>query len=54
MAGLGLGLDADELRAWGKEQLAAAKVPSRFTFVAELPRNTLGKVVKPDVAKLFA
>jgi malonyl-CoA/methylmalonyl-CoA synthetase len=46
-------LDADELRAWGKTQLAAAKVPTRFTFVADLPRNTLGKVVKPEVAKLF-
>jgi malonyl-CoA/methylmalonyl-CoA synthetase len=50
----GADLDADGLRAWGKEQLAAAKVPSRFTFVAELPRNTLGKVVKPQVAALFA
>ena len=39
----------DALRAWGKEQLAAAKVPSRFVFVDELPRNTLGKVVKPEV-----
>jgi malonyl-CoA/methylmalonyl-CoA synthetase len=47
------GLDADELRVWGKTQLAAAKVPTRFTFVAELPRNTLGKVMKPEVAKLF-
>jgi malonyl-CoA/methylmalonyl-CoA synthetase len=46
-------LDADELRAWGKEQLAAAKVPSRFVFVDDLPRNTLGKVVKPDVTRLF-
>jgi malonyl-CoA/methylmalonyl-CoA synthetase len=45
--------DADALRAWGKGQLAAAKVPTRFTFVAELPRNTLGKVVKPEVARLF-
>jgi malonyl-CoA/methylmalonyl-CoA synthetase len=46
-------LDADELRSWGKTQLAAAKVPTRFTFVPELPRNTLGKVMKPEVAKLF-
>jgi malonyl-CoA/methylmalonyl-CoA synthetase len=46
-------LDPEALRAWGKEQLAAAKVPTRFTFVTELPRNTLGKVVKPEVAKLF-
>ncbi len=49
----GSSLDGDELRAWGKQQLAAAKVPSRFVFVDELPRNTLGKVVKPEVARLF-
>ena len=42
------------LRAWGKERLAAAKVPSRFAFVAELPRNSMGKVTKADVGKLFA
>lgn len=45
--------DGDTLRAWGKECLAAAKVPSRFAFVEDLPRNTLGKVVKPEVVKLF-
>jgi malonyl-CoA/methylmalonyl-CoA synthetase len=44
---------AEELRAWGKQLLAPAKVPSRFVFVTELPRNTMGKVVKPDVATLF-
>ena len=46
-------LDADELRTWGKTQLAAAKVPTRFAFVADLPRNTIGKVMKPEVTKLF-
>jgi malonyl-CoA/methylmalonyl-CoA synthetase len=45
--------DADALRAWGKERMAAHKVPSRFAFVDELPRNTMGKVTKPDVAALF-
>ena len=45
--------DGDTLRAWGKERLAAAKVPIRFAFVQELPRNTLGKVVKTEVVKLF-
>ena len=44
---------ADALRAWGKERLAAAKVPSRFAFVTELPRNSMGKVTKADVGKLF-
>jgi malonyl-CoA/methylmalonyl-CoA synthetase len=46
-------IDADGLRAWGKEQLAAAKVPSRYVFVDDLPRNTLGKVVKKQVTRLF-
>ena len=45
--------DGDTLRGWGKERLAAAKVPTRFSFVQELPRNTLGKVVKSEVVKLF-
>jgi len=43
----------EELRAWGKGELAAAKVPSVFVFVDQLPRNSLGKVVKPDVKALF-
>ena len=46
--------DGDALRAWGKQRLAAAKVPTRFAFVEELPRNTLGKVVKSEVVKLFS
>jgi malonyl-CoA/methylmalonyl-CoA synthetase len=49
----GAELEGDELRSWGKRQLAPAKVPWRYVFVDELPRNTLGKVVKPDVSKLF-
>lgn len=49
----GRALDADALRSWGKQQLASAKVPTRFVFVDELPRNSLGKVVKPRVAELF-
>ena len=46
-------LTAEELRVWGKQQLAPAKVPSRFVIVAELPRNTMGKVTKTDVRALF-
>jgi malonyl-CoA/methylmalonyl-CoA synthetase len=47
-------LAVDELRAWSKQRLAAPKVPSRVVFVDELPRNTMGKVTKPEVAKLFS
>jgi malonyl-CoA/methylmalonyl-CoA synthetase len=44
---------SEALRSWGKARVAAHKVPSRFTFVGELPRNTMGKVTKPAVAALF-
>ena len=47
------GAEVDELRAWGKERMAAYKVPSRFVAVDELPRNALGKVVKSEVVPLF-
>ena len=45
--------DTARLREWGKQRLAAAKVPRQFAVVDDLPRNTLGKVLKPDVKKLF-
>jgi malonyl-CoA/methylmalonyl-CoA synthetase len=42
------------LRAWAKERLAAYKVPKRVLVLDELPRNPVGKVVKPELAKLLA
>ena len=39
-------------RSWGKERLAAAKVPTRPPSSTSSP-NTLGKVVKSEVVKLF-
>lgn len=39
-------LDADELRAWARERLAAYKVPSEVVIIAELPRTASGKVRK--------
>lgn len=50
----GTPLEGDALRAWGKARLADFKVPRVFLTVPELPRNALGKVVKPRVAELFA
>jgi malonyl-CoA/methylmalonyl-CoA synthetase len=44
---------ADDLRAWGKQRMAAYKVPSRFVVVDDLPRNALGKVVKAEIVPLF-
>ncbi len=42
-----------ELRDWARERLASYKVPRRVLRVGELPRNAMGKVVKPEVARLF-
>jgi malonyl-CoA/methylmalonyl-CoA synthetase len=40
---------AESLREWGKERLAPYKVPRVFHVVDELPRNEMGKVVKPTL-----
>jgi malonyl-CoA/methylmalonyl-CoA synthetase len=49
----GCALDLPSLRAWGKDRLAPYKVPTLLHVVPELPRNAMGKVLKPDVARMF-
>ena len=49
----GTSLDLPSLRAWAKEFLAAHKLPSRLLVLDALPRNAMGKVVKPAVAIMF-
>ncbi len=39
-------VDTDELRALAASRLAPYKVPKRFEFASELPRNALGKIVR--------
>ncbi|MFE8991774.1 FadD3 family acyl-CoA ligase [Streptomyces collinus] len=39
-------LTADDLIAWSRREMANYKVPRTVRFVAELPRNASGKVVK--------
>jgi malonyl-CoA/methylmalonyl-CoA synthetase len=46
-------LELEELREWGKQRLAAHKVPSRLLLLDALPRNAMGKVTKPAVKSLF-
>ncbi|MGA2457489.1 MAG: acyl-CoA synthetase [Terriglobales bacterium] len=46
-------LDLAALRAWAKELLAAHKLPSRLLVLDALPRNAMGKVMKPAVVALF-
>ena len=46
-------LTAADLEPWARERLAPYKVPRTLIAVPALPRNAMGKVVKPDVAALF-
>ena len=39
-------LDLEALRTWSKERLAPYKVPRALHVLAELPRNSMGKVQK--------
>jgi len=49
----GNALDLPSLRAWAKEFLAAHKLPSRLLVLDALPRNAMGKVMKPAIAAMF-
>ncbi len=49
----GTALDLASLRAWARESLTAHKLPSRLLVLDVLPRNAMGKVVKPALAPLF-
>ena len=46
--------NVDALRAWAKERLAPYKVPRQVIVVDALPRNAVGKVVKPDLIRAVA
>ncbi len=45
----GQSLTKDELRAYCKEQLAAYKVPKYVEFRTELPKSTVGKVLRREL-----
>ena len=49
----GATLGLEQLQAWAKTLLAPYKVPRALSVVQTLPRNAMGKVVKPQVARLF-
>jgi len=51
--GSGAGMDLEGLQAWARERLSPEKMPRRLVCVSALPRNALGKVVKPAVRDLF-
>jgi malonyl-CoA/methylmalonyl-CoA synthetase len=49
----GASLALEDVQSWTRTRLAPYKVPKALQCVPSLPRNAMGKVVKPDVAKLF-
>jgi malonyl-CoA/methylmalonyl-CoA synthetase len=44
--------EANELREFVRARLAPYKVPKDVLFLGELPKNALGKVVKPELARV--
>ncbi|HEY0025426.1 MAG TPA: acyl-CoA synthetase [Longimicrobium sp.] len=50
----GSAVELDELQGWARDHLAPYKLPRDLRRVDALPRNAMGKVMKPEVAKLFA
>ena len=49
----GVALDLSSLRAWAKESLAPHKLPSHLLVLEALPRNAMGKVMKPALVAMF-
>jgi len=49
----GMDLSLEQLQCWARERLAPYKLPRVLLHVTALPRNAMGKVVKPEVSRLF-
>ena len=45
-------LTRDELIAWCKEELTGYKRPKHYTFVAELPKSNVGKILRRELRDL--
>ncbi len=45
--------DLAQLTQWMRERMPSYKTPREYIFIPELPRNTMGKVTKNDLKKLF-
>ena len=42
-----------ELYEWTKVRIAGYKAPKQIQVMTELPRNSMGKVIKPELKKMF-
>jgi malonyl-CoA/methylmalonyl-CoA synthetase len=50
----GSSLDLEQLRAWCADRLSGYKQPRRLVVQDALPRNAMGKVLKPELARQLA
>ncbi len=48
----GATLTEEEVRAWCKERLAPFKVPTAVEFINELPKTTVGKVLRRELVRM--
>ena len=46
-------MNYESLRRWAKDRLAFYKVPKQMLVLEELPRNSMGKVQKQTLVRLF-
>jgi len=49
----GISVGENELHEWAKSRIAGYKVPKEIQIMAFLPRNAMGKVVKPELRRMF-
>ncbi len=47
----GQAVTEEELKAWCKERLAAYKVPTHYEFRSELPKTTVGKILRRELVR---
>lgn len=48
-----MAMEYSELKAWCRDRMSSYKIPKQVKVVESLPRNSMGKVVKPNLRRLL-
>jgi long-chain acyl-CoA synthetase len=48
----GQSLTEEDVRAWCKERLAPFKVPTSVEFIKEVPKTTVGKILRRELVRM--